>query len=164
MREYATAKHFQDLFVENASGLHLLSFLLTADAEKAEECFVSGFNDCAGGNEVFLNWAYTWARRVIVQNAIRMIAPAPDASDATPESIRKGDESGQLRVSELECRFANVLSLSNFERFVFVLSVLEQYSELDCSRLLKTSPAEIRKVRQQAILHAVEYGAAAAGH
>jgi hypothetical protein len=37
--------------------MHLLSFLLTADLAKAEECFVSGLEDCIEGTYVFRDWA-----------------------------------------------------------------------------------------------------------
>jgi hypothetical protein len=33
--------------------MHLLSFLLTADLAKAEECFVSGLEDCVEGTWCF---------------------------------------------------------------------------------------------------------------
>jgi len=59
------------------NGLYLLSLLLTADREKAEQCFVSGLEDAVDGNPVFKEWARSWARRVIIQNAVRVINPRP---------------------------------------------------------------------------------------
>jgi len=44
-----------------------------------------------------------------------------------------------------------VLRLEDFERFVFTLSVLEHYSEHDCSLLLGCSVREIREGRAQAL-------------
>ena len=41
-RVYATSTEFCRAFIENMDSMPLLSFLLTADLVKAEECFVSG--------------------------------------------------------------------------------------------------------------------------
>ena len=46
---YANNAEFQKVFKENMDGMYLLSFLLTTDHAKAEECFVSGLEDCAEG-------------------------------------------------------------------------------------------------------------------
>jgi hypothetical protein len=39
---YATSEDFRKLFTEGVSSLYLLSFLLTANHEKADRCFVAG--------------------------------------------------------------------------------------------------------------------------
>jgi DNA-directed RNA polymerase specialized sigma24 family protein len=44
-----------------------------------------------------------------------------------------------------------VLRLADFERFVFVMSVLEHYSEHDCALLLGCSDREIREGRSRAL-------------
>ena len=44
-----------------------------------------------------------------------------------------------------------VLRLADFERFVFVMSVLEHYSEHDCAFLLGCSDREIREGRTRAL-------------
>jgi hypothetical protein len=49
--------------------------------------------------------------------------------------------------------FANVLVLEDFERFVYVLSVLEGYTDRECSVLLKSSPQEIEQTRSRALQH-----------
>ncbi len=105
-------------------GLHLLSFLLTADQAKAEECFVSGLEDCADGTYVFRDWAQSWARRTIIQNAIRMLAPRKNhstvvgaPSDAVTCSFG--------RTKDTDYSIARILQLEHFERFVFVMSVLK---------------------------------------
>ena len=50
---YATAADFEQIFTEDMSGLYLLSFLLTADRDKAEECFVAAIGESTKGNKVF---------------------------------------------------------------------------------------------------------------
>ena len=64
------------------NGLYLLSFLLTGDRTIAEQCFVGGLHIAQEGNQVFKEWAESWARRAIIQNAIRMIRPLK-AADGT---------------------------------------------------------------------------------
>jgi len=61
--EYATCKDFQQIFKEDMAGLHLLAYLLTADPEKAEQCFVAGLEDSIHGNHVFRQWARAWSKR-----------------------------------------------------------------------------------------------------
>ena len=69
---YASSTDFRQIFDEDIKGLYLLSFLLTADREKAEQCFVSGMEDAVKGNPVFKEWARSWVRRSIIQNAVRV--------------------------------------------------------------------------------------------
>ena len=52
--------------------------------------------------------------------------------------------------------FANVLALEDFERFVYVLSVLQGYADWECSVLLKSSPQEIEQTRSRARQHMAE--------
>src|ERR1700729_237503 len=74
---YASSDDFRQVFDEDMNRLYLLSYLLTADREKAEQCFVSGLDDAIEGNPVFKEWARSWARRVIIANAVSTINPQP---------------------------------------------------------------------------------------
>jgi DNA-directed RNA polymerase specialized sigma24 family protein len=47
--------------------------------------------------------------------------------------------------------FGSVLGLWDFERFVFVMAVLEQYSDHKCALLLGCSLGQVRTARVQAI-------------
>ena len=84
--EYATCKDFQQIFKEDMAGLHLLAYLLTADKTKAEQCFVAGLEDSIHGNLVFKQWARTWSKRAIIQNAIKTVAPAVAQGAAVQEN------------------------------------------------------------------------------
>src|SRR5438309_3086383 len=88
--EYATTDDLRRIFDENMSSLYLLAFLLTADHRRAERCFVSGLEDAVGGNPVFKEWAHSWARRVIIQNAVSLI------------KLRPGDGSGRLSSASVD--------------------------------------------------------------
>lgn len=156
---YATPEDFRMLFTEGAGSLYLLSFLLTADPEKAEKCFVSGFEECADGNAVFLEWARSWARRVIIRNAIREMAGVADAADPSTCPGAAGSNRCEPRLAKQLRPFASILRLRKFERFVFVLSVLERYSDGECSLLLGTSTADVRQTRKHAFLHMAESNA-----
>jgi DNA-directed RNA polymerase specialized sigma24 family protein len=144
---YAVASDFCRIFAEEMNGLYQLSFLLTADPGKAEQCFVSGLGDCAGANRVFREWARSWARRTIVQNAIRTIQPTREHSALIPDAGR----SHEVEESDSRAKLAAVLGLKTFERFVFVMSVLEQYSDQDCKTLLGCSRQDIVRARVQAL-------------
>ena len=79
----------------------------------------------------------------IIQNAIRMFAPHKDRA-----AIAEPAEAGYA--------IGNVLRLEDFERFVFVMSVLEQYTDHDCSVLLGCSRRDIAETRMRALLHLAE--------
>ena len=97
---------------------------------------------------MFREWARTWAKSVIVQNAIRELQPRPSHSNSCallPASF--SHKNGPIEHFDLDA----VLGLADFERFVFVLCVLEHYREHDCGLLLGCSPSEVREARTQAI-------------
>ncbi len=112
--QYATKADFCQVFDQHMNSLCLLAFLLTADRGKAERCFVSGLEDSVEGNKVFKEWARSWAGRMIIQNAVKMINPQPI-------------------------------------NFVFVMSVLERYSDQDCSVLLGCARRDVLAARTRAL-------------
>jgi hypothetical protein len=132
------------------NGLYLLSFLLTADRDQAEQCFISGLGDSVKANRVFQEWARSWARRMIIQNAIRMMRPTPERAGVqtlVPAGLRNAVK------SENDVSITAVLALPEFERFVFVMSILERYSDQDCSVLLGCSRRDVVLARTQAAEH-----------
>jgi DNA-directed RNA polymerase specialized sigma24 family protein len=145
---YATCQDFLRVFDEDMRELYQLSLLLTGDPEKGKRCFVTGMEDCAKENRVFREWARTWAKRVIVQNAIRELQPRPSHSGsfalAATAFSQKNGPIGHFDVDA-------VLGLADFERCVFVLCVLERYREHECALLLGCAASEVREARTQAI-------------
>lgn len=148
--EYASQADFCRIFAADMNSLYLLSLLLTADSGKAEQCFVSGLNDC-GGSRVFREWARSWARRTIIQNAIRLIGPRP--TDASEISNRAQDVTGDQAPAVLRPVVSAVLELGSFERFVFIMSVFEGYSDQDCSLLLGCTRQTLIAARVRALQH-----------
>ena len=130
--EYASCKDFQRIFSEDMVGLHRLAFLLTANQAMAEQCFVAGLEDSIHGNPVFRQWARAWRKRAIIQNAIKTMAPVPPKHRPAQEKAAAGSQNG----SDPENVAAIVAAWEPFERFVFVMAVLEGYSPRECSALL----------------------------
>ena len=130
--EYASCKDFKQIFTEDMVGLHRLAFLLTADHAKAEQCFVAGLEDSIHGNPVFRQWARAWSKRAIIQSAIKAIAPMPTRRGALPEVA----EAQWQDRNDVESIAAVVASWEPFERFVFVMAVLEGYGLRECAALL----------------------------
>jgi DNA-directed RNA polymerase specialized sigma24 family protein len=148
--QYATSDDFQQIFNQDMSGLYLLSFLLTADREKAEQCFVSGLEDVVQGNPVFKEWARSWARREIIRNAVRVINPRP-ANGGSHHSSAAVTSNGPTPPDEQPFEIAAVLRLEPFERFVYVMTVLEHYSDQDSSVLLGCSRRDVLIARTRAL-------------
>jgi len=151
LNNYATSNDFCRVFTEEMSNLYLLCFLLTGDHEKAEQCFVNGLENSVKGNPVFKEWARSWARRMIVENAIRIIAPRPTHASATALAADLELNRELQTVRDKDAVIASVLDLPDFERFAFVLSVLERYPDHDCSILMGCTLQEIRDRRTRAL-------------
>jgi hypothetical protein len=148
---YASCEDFRRIFEEDLHGLHQIAFLLTGDRQKAERCFVAGLEDCVKESRVFREWARTWAKRVIVKNAIRELHPQSihsNSSARVPITFCP-----RLQLSDPSAHFNKdaVSRLGDFERFVFVLCVLERYREHECALLLGCADSEVREARTQAI-------------
>lgn len=146
---YATREDFINIFHEAMDELYQLAFLLTGDHEKAERCFASGIEDCVKENRVFREWARSWAKRIIVESAIRELKPRPNLVRSSPSAtVFSGQSSGSGGHFDL----GTVLRLGDFERIAFVMSVLDNYSQRECALLLGCSVLEVRQGR----LHALE--------
>jgi hypothetical protein len=135
-----------NILTEEMHSLYLFSFLLTADSDIAEQCYICGLGECVEGIGVFMDWARSWALRTILKHAIRMIMPAPEHTDNLSLISLKG--AATLAKNNL---FAAIVGLSAFERFVFVMSVLEKHSDEDCSMLLGCSRRDVMIARELAL-------------
>jgi len=132
---------FCRMFADDVDHLYTLAWLLTADRHKAEQCLVAGLEDCLQGNAVFREWAHSWAKRMVVKNAIRMTFSSPLRNEAkTAAGIPEPDTPADA-----------ITSLKPFDRFVYVLSVLEKYSDRECSMLLECTVDKVMAARTQAL-------------
>jgi hypothetical protein len=141
--EYANHEYFCRLFQRDLASLYQLAFLLTANHEKAQSVFVAGIDECTGGNPVFKQWARSWARRVIIAGAIHLIEPVPCESDHSYI-----EDEAHLRRDLPEHAVAR---LSTFNRFVFIMSVLERIPDLECATLLGCRTADVVEARIRAL-------------
>lgn len=133
-------------FAEQMEDLYLLSVALTADHEKAEQCFVAAMGECVDRGDPSREWVRPVARWSIITHALRFIMPSPDR-DESSERRHPRETAVTARGNPL----AGILSLEPFERFVFVLSVLEGCSDGECARTLRCSLTEVKTARIYAI-------------
>jgi Bacterial regulatory protein, Fis family len=143
---YATAANFFEIYNGEMHSLFLLSILLTADIEKAEQCFFNALEECLNGIDVFMEWARLWARRAIIKHAIKLITPVPE------KPVHTSLTSIQSNLKLTNGNFIGaIFSLGTFERFVFVMSLLERHSDEDCSALLNCRRRDIESARGEAM-------------
>jgi hypothetical protein len=144
--KYATATNFIEIFNEEMHSLLLLSVLLTADLEKAEQCFIGALEECLHGMDVFMEWARLWARRAIIKRAIKLVNPVPEEPNRQPfTSIQWHSRLVHDNI------IGSILTLGAFERFVFVVSLLERQSDEECSALLSCRRRDIQVARVKAM-------------
>ena len=143
--DYATHSDFCAIFREQLDSLFLLALLLTGDEPNAETCFLSAFDSCAEESLVFKESAVRWSRRSVIKNAIRLMSPMPTAPARPlfPDNHNNPNPDQEASLNRAQ-------QLPPFDRFVFVMSVLEHYSDRDCALLLGCSGADILPARIRA--------------
>ena len=142
--EYASHYDFREIFTEDEAGLRLLALLLTGDRDRAEQCLVQGLNNESTDNQAFHDWAHSWSKRAIVKNAIQALAPSPQQSN------------GHFRGSSIRLpqTLAGAVScLEAFERFVFIMSLVEGYSVQECATLLNATAQQVTIAKSHAVEH-----------
>ena len=140
---YATVADFLKTLNEEMPCLYLLSFLLTADHDKAKQCLISAIGECVEGVGVFIDWTRLWTRRAVLKHAIQMIRPAPENAHNVSFISLQGSAQNNP--------FATILLLDAFERFVFVMSILEGQSDQECALLLRCSRRDVMMARVLAL-------------
>ena len=144
--EYTTPSDFCRTFEQDMKRLYLLSLLLTGGRHSAEQCFVSSLADCLDMKPVFKDCTDFWTRHIVLRNAIRMLGPAVNR-------VGEGSQSRLPARPDLHPALRAVLRLPTLERFVFVMSVLEGYSDRDCSLLLGSSTRDVVTAKARALKH-----------
>src|SRR5277367_7108408 len=143
---YPTVTDFLRNFNEEMHSLYLLSFLLTADHNKAEQCLVSAMGECVEGAGAFMDWARSSTRRAVLKCAIQMIMPVPEHTDyLSLISLERAAAAVENNP------FSSILLLDAFERFVFVMSCLEGQSDEECAILLGCSRHDVMMARVLAV-------------
>jgi len=151
--EYAAARDFCRIFAERMDSLYTLALLLTGDQAQAERCFGSALEDCLGATRVFKDWGPSWARRAVVRNAVQMMRPVPESglmSPFVPENSFKPAAESQVPLRA-------IFQLKTFERFVFVMSVLEHCPDHDGTVLLGCSRMDYVRARSRALARVASF-------
>ena len=138
LQEYGGGTDYADVFINQMNCLYLLSFLVTADRQIAERCFSNALDEYVESRGGFMEWARYEGRRAVLRHAVQIIRPVP--KQAYSWSVV---EIAPPLVSAVHQPFAAITSLSAFERFVFVTSVLEGFSEQECADLLDSSVQDV---------------------
>jgi DNA-directed RNA polymerase specialized sigma24 family protein len=147
---YATCEDFRRVFHDNLDSLYQLCFLLTGDLDKAEQCLIASLDSCVRSHQVFRDWALPWAKRTLIQNAVRVLQLRPTLAESS-WPVSGFSQTNMLSTQDSCFTTAAILSLQDFERFVFVLSVLDRYSDRDCAFLLRCLVEDIRKAKTRAL-------------
>jgi hypothetical protein len=143
--DYAAHSDFCALFIQQLDRLYSLALILTGDELKAEECLLAALDSCAKGSLVFKESATAWSRRSVIKCAIRFMLPSPLSRPVPRLVVNRCDSSSDQHAS-----LRSVYELSSFDRFVFVMSVLERYSDRECALLLGCSYSNILAARATA--------------
>ena len=144
-QDYALSSDFCEVFEKSMQPLYLLAFLLTANHKEAEQCFVSTVEEAFKGQAVFKGWVRSWVKRCLIKNAILIAFPASARS-----AKRDLWDAGQYETHRHDAIDA-VTRLAPLERFVFVTSILEQYSAWNCSLLLGCSIKKVSVAQRRAL-------------
>jgi hypothetical protein len=134
---YATAEDFHKLFTAEINDFFRLSLQLTASVEKAERCLILAMKDCSRTQTIFRDFTRTWARRMVIRNAIHLIQS--DDLDTACDSQTSGLQ------NESQARMAPVLRPAEFDRLAFVICAVEHLCVQDCALLLRKSPKDVNE-------------------
>jgi len=143
MAGYATCSDFCGFFIADSGPLYLLAFVLTGKHAKAEQCFLETLEDAADADSVFAGWQGSWSKRRLIVNAIRTVFSPPVEGNVKPDAWSTTD-SESLGYSAIHALAKLAPSL---QRFVFVMSVLEHYSERECAILLGCTQRDVIAAR-----------------
>ena len=111
-----------------------------------EQCFVLTVEEAFKEETVFKEWARSCVRRRIIENAIGIVSPASGRNVQERDPWSAGQHAKQRA-----CEIDTVTQLDPFERFVFVMSILERLSNWDCSLFLGCSMTKIAQARMKAL-------------
>jgi DNA-directed RNA polymerase specialized sigma24 family protein len=145
--DFAAHSDFCSVFLQQLDRLYSLALILTGDELRAEECLLAALDSCEQRDLVFKASAVSWSRRSVIKIAIRYVSPAPLGPARRYLLGQRSDLNCDQDVS-IEC----LLAVPAFDRFVFVMSVLEGYSDRDCALLLDCSCPDVVTARIRAFL------------
>lgn len=132
-----SATRYSGAILDQMNCLYLLSYLVTADRDLAEQCLARALDEYVDGRSEFLIWSDTEGRRAVLREAIHAIRPVLQPAywltyrDWAPPEAKAYQP------------FAAITSLTSFERFAFVMCTIESLSEEESARLLNCSIQDV---------------------
>lgn len=142
---YGDAAKFSATIIDQMNCLYLLSYLVTADRQMAEQCLTRALDDYVEGRSEFLSWAAKEGHRAVMREAIHIIRPV--AERAYRWTYRKTARTPGVPADQ---PFASITSLGAFERFAFVMCTIENLSEEDSAALLNGTIQDVALGRELA--------------
>ena len=147
---YATCTDFCEVFRRNTTHLYLLAFLLTANHQEAQECFVGAMDNAFAETNVFKGWEESWSKRCLIEHAIGAIIFQPGRREALRDVWFQDGEIGFRTFLDA------VTQLKSAERFVFVMTELEGYSAKETALLLHRTLESVHNLRIEALQRLAE--------
>ncbi len=147
---YATCTDFCEVFRRNTTHLYLLAFLLTANHQEAQECFVWAMDKAFAERNVFKGWEESWSKRCLIEHAIGAIIFQPGRREARRDVWFQDGEIGFRTFLDA------VTQLKSAERFVFVMTELEGYSAKETALLLHRTLESVHNLRIEALQRLAE--------
>ena len=147
---YATCSDFCEVFRRNTTQLYLLAFLLTANHQEAQECFVGAMDNAFAERNVFKGWEESWSKRCLIEHAIGAIIFQPGRREARRDVWFQDGEIGFRTFLDA------VTQLKSAERFVFVMTELEGYSAKETALLLHRTLESVHNLRIEALQRLAE--------
>jgi len=143
--DYAAHSDFCAVFLKHMDRLYSLALILVGDERRAEECLLAALDFCKQRDLVFKESAFHWSRRAVIKTAIRSMSPESPGSTRNYLPRHHGALDFDQDVP-IKC----LLELAAFDRFAFVMFVLESYSDRDCALLLDCSYTDLVAARLRA--------------
>lgn len=143
-RPNAAAPCVAEMWVDKMAELYLLAFMLSTDKETAEQCMLSAMDEYLNSSAPnLIDWMRDKGRHAVIERAVQSVNPRVKASYCwtVPTGTRSLRAPGHQP-------FAVITALGTFERFVYVLTVLEGYDEEECAGVLECRRADVVAARK----------------
>jgi DNA-directed RNA polymerase specialized sigma24 family protein len=150
--DYAKHDDFCAVFAKDTRSLYLLAFLLVTNHGESEQCFTLTIEEAFKEHAVFKDRILSWVKCKLIENAIKIVSPASTRSDPQRDPWNAGQHRTQG-----EREIDTVTKLAPFERFVFVMSILERYSNCDCALLLGCSKNKVAQAKMKALRRLADF-------
>ncbi len=137
-----SATDFCQLFAAELDSLYSLARMLTGAHDTAEVCLLAALERCLNGRPVGESLARSWSRWNVIAEAATAMAAEDWEATVRP---RSADLAGGNHL------LLTVAQLPAFERFAFVVTVLETYSVRECAALLQCTAHDVIEARVRAM-------------